>query len=82
MRQPITLRCPARLLLAMRHDAVPSKTSLALAERLESRAVAVALLKYGDHRLSSEFDVARRAGTLDELVGEPLLREASACAGC
>jgi hypothetical protein len=73
VRQPIALRCPARLLLGMCDDAVPWKTSLALAERLESRNVAVILLKYGDHRLSSESDLARLGRTLDELVGEPPL---------
>jgi hypothetical protein len=70
MRQPIALRCPARLLRGMCDDAVPWQTSLALAERLESRNVAVILLKYGDHRLSSESDLARLGRTLDELVGE------------
>jgi hypothetical protein len=52
---------------------VPWQTSLALAERPESRNVAVILLKYGDHRLSSESDLARLGRTLDELVGEPPL---------
>jgi hypothetical protein len=52
---------------------VPWQTSLALAERLESPNVAVILLKYGDHRLSSESDLARLGRTLDELVGEPPL---------
>jgi hypothetical protein len=70
MRQPIALRCRARLLRGMCDDAVPWQTSLALAERLESRNVAVILLKYGDHRLSSESDLARLGRTLDELVGE------------
>ncbi len=46
---------------------------LALGERLESRNVVVILLKYGDHRPSSESDLARLDGTLDELVGEPPL---------
>ena len=62
-------------LLQLQHcdDAVPWQTSLALAERLESPNVAVILLKYGDHRLSSESDLARLGRTLDELVGEPPL---------
>ena len=73
MRQPIALRCPARLLLGMCDDAVPWKTSLALAERFENRNVAVILPKYGNHRLPSESDLARLGRTLDELVGEPPL---------
>ena len=70
MHQPIVLR-PARLVHGICDDALPWQTRLALGERLESRNVAVILLKYGDHRLSSESDLARLGRTLDELVGEP-----------
>jgi len=49
------------------------QTSLALAERLESRILAAILLKYGVRRLSSECDLGRLGRTLDELVGEPPL---------
>jgi len=45
------------------------KRALALGERLESRNAAVVLMKYGDHRLSSESDLARLGRTLDELLG-------------
>jgi pimeloyl-ACP methyl ester carboxylesterase len=68
MRQLIPLRCPARLLHGLRDDAVPWETSLRLAERLVSRDVVVTLVKGGDHRLSSEADLARLAATLDELL--------------
>jgi pimeloyl-ACP methyl ester carboxylesterase len=68
MRQQIPLRCPARLLHGLRDDAVPWETSLRLAERLASRDVIVTLVKGGDHRLSSEADLARLAATLDELL--------------
>jgi hypothetical protein len=54
-------------------DAVPSQTSPALSERLKSRNAVVILLKYGDHRPSSESDLARLGGILDELVEAPLL---------
>jgi hypothetical protein len=47
MRQPIVLRCPARLLHRTWDDAAPRQTSLALGDRLESRNVVVTLLKYG-----------------------------------
>jgi hypothetical protein len=66
----ITLRYPARLLLGVCEHGVPWKTSRALAERLESHNVAVVLLKYGDHRLSSEYYLARLGRRSDELVGE------------
>ena len=68
MRDTIALDCPARLLHGMRDDAVPWQTSLSLAERLNSRDVAVTLVKDGDHRLSREADLARLGHTLDELV--------------
>jgi hypothetical protein len=51
---------------------VPWQTSLVLAERLESRDVIVTLMKDGDHRLSSDADLARLGRTLDELVGSGL----------
>ena len=68
MRRPIALGCPIRLLHGMRDDAVPWRTSLALAERLDSRDLAVVLVKDGDHRLSSEADLARLGQTVDELL--------------
>ena len=68
MRGPIALDCPVRLLHGMRDTAVPWRTSLALAERLDSRDVAVTLVKDGDHRLSSEADLARLGRILDELI--------------
>ena len=59
MRAEIPLVCPVRLLHGMLDDAVPWQTSLRLAERLTSRDVVVTLVKEGDHRLSSEADLAR-----------------------
>jgi hypothetical protein len=73
MHQPMVLRCPARLVHGICDDPVPRQTSLALGERLESRNVVVILLKYGDHPLSSESDLACLGRTLDEFVGEPPL---------
>ena len=49
---------------------VPWQTSLALAEHLASRDVRVTLVKEGDHRLSSERDLALLERTLDGLLGE------------
>ena len=50
MRGPIALNCPVRLMHGMNDTAVPWRTSLTLAERLESRDVTVTLVKDGDHR--------------------------------
>ena len=68
MRAEIPLFCPVRLLHGMLDDAVPWQTSLRLAELLGSRDVTVTLVKEGDHRLSSDADLARLAATLDELL--------------
>ena len=68
-RAEIPLACPVRLLHGMLDDAVPWQTSLRLAERLQSRDVAVTLVKEGDHRLVRGADLARLAATLDELLG-------------
>jgi hypothetical protein len=59
-------------------QSVPWRLSLGLAGRLASRDVAVTLVKDGDHRLSSEADLARLAQTLDALA--PTLPSA-ACGG-
>ncbi len=68
MREVIALECPVRLLHGMRDVAVPWQRSLSLAERLNSPDVAVTLVKDGDHRLSSEADLARLGRTLDALL--------------
>ena len=68
-RRRSRLACPVRLLHGMLDEAVPWQTSLRLAERLQSRDVAVTLVKEGDHRLSRGADLARLAATLDELLG-------------
>jgi len=65
---PIALAMPVRLLHGMRDQSVPWQLSLRLAERLASTEVAVTLVKDGDHRLSSDSDLARLAQTLDALV--------------
>jgi pimeloyl-ACP methyl ester carboxylesterase len=68
MREVIALECPVHLVHGMEDTAVPWQTSLALAERLESRDVALTLVKDGDHRLSREADLARVARILDGLI--------------
>jgi pimeloyl-ACP methyl ester carboxylesterase len=68
MRAPIPIACPVRLLHGMRDSDVPWQTSLALAEKLESPDVAVTLIKDGDHRLSTDPNLALLARTLDALL--------------
>jgi pimeloyl-ACP methyl ester carboxylesterase len=68
MRGPIAISQPVRLLHGMRDPDVPWQTSLALSERLASRDVAVTLLKDGDHRLSTESDLALLTRTVATLL--------------
>jgi pimeloyl-ACP methyl ester carboxylesterase len=66
--KPIPLDMPVRLLHGLADASVPWQLSLRLAERLASRDVLVTLVKGGDHRLSSEPDLARLGQTLDALL--------------
>ena len=68
MRGAIALECPVRLLHGLKDKSVPWRTSLSLAERLDSRDVIVTLVKDGDHRLSRGPDLARLGQMLDELL--------------
>ncbi len=68
MRTSIAIDCPVRLLHGMSDADVPWRTSLAIADRLASRDVSVTLIKDGDHRLSSESDLALLAATLEPLL--------------
>jgi len=65
---PIPLDMPVRLLHGLADASVPWQLSLHLAERLQSRDVAVTLVKGGDHRLSGEADLGRLAQALDGLL--------------
>jgi pimeloyl-ACP methyl ester carboxylesterase len=65
---PIALDVPVRLLHGLADASVPWELSLRLAERLHSRDVVVTLVKGGDHRLSSDADLARLAQALDGLL--------------
>ena len=57
-----------RLLHGMRDPDVPWRTSLALAEKLESPDVSLTLLEDGDHRLSTETDLALLMRSLEPLL--------------
>lgn len=74
LRGPIALPVPVRLLHGLADTSVPWQTSLRLAERLTGADVTVTLVKNGDHRLSTEADLARLARTIAELAGSPGLQ--------
>ncbi len=65
---PIPLDVPVRLLHGIADTSVPWQLSLRLAERLRGRDIVVTLVKDGDHRLSSDADLARLAQILDGLL--------------
>jgi pimeloyl-ACP methyl ester carboxylesterase len=69
LRGDILLTCPVRLLHGLADESVPWSQSLRLAERLSSVDVTLTLIKDGDHRLSTEDDLARLARVLDALPG-------------
>jgi pimeloyl-ACP methyl ester carboxylesterase len=68
LRGPIPIRCPVHLLHGQRDADVPWRTSLRLAERLESEDVTIELVKAGDHRLSAEPDLARIIAAVERLA--------------
>ena len=65
MGRAIPLACPVRLLHGMKDPDVPWQTSLALAQKLDSADVQVILVKDGDHRLSTERDLALLTRTIE-----------------
>jgi pimeloyl-ACP methyl ester carboxylesterase len=67
LRAPIAIDCPVHLLHGQRDADVPWQTALRLAERLRSEDVTVELVKAGDHRLSTEADLARITAALARL---------------
>lgn len=68
LRAPIPIRVPVRLLQGMRDPDVPYRHALTLADRLESDDVQIRLIKDGDHRLSTERDLAILTETVDGLL--------------
>lgn len=73
---PIGTGCPVRILHGFEDPDVPWRHSVELVECLQAEDVTVTFVKGGDHRLSTERDIARLAAILDELVSAI---EASAC---
>ncbi len=68
LRNEIPLTCPVRLIQGMQDSDVPWHTALRLTERLASEDVQVLLIKNGDHRLSTDDDLARLRHVLDDLI--------------
>jgi pimeloyl-ACP methyl ester carboxylesterase len=68
LRAPIPVRCPVHLLHGMADADVPWRTSLRLVERLEAEDVILELIKAGDHRLSTDGDIARIQAAIRRLV--------------
>lgn len=67
---PIPIRCPVRLLHGQRDPDIPWRTSLDLADALESPDVQVTLVKDGDHRLSRDADIALMLRLVEGLVAD------------
>ena len=65
---PIDIHCPLRLLHGMEDEAVPWQTALKIADQVSSRDLEVTLVKAGDHRLSTEEDLARLFRTIEALL--------------
>ncbi|HEX6115009.1 MAG TPA: alpha/beta hydrolase [Geminicoccaceae bacterium] len=68
LRGPIPITCPVHLLHGQRDPDVPWQTALRLAERLQAENVTVELVKAGDHRLSTERDLARITAAIQRVV--------------
>ncbi|NQW08636.1 MAG: alpha/beta hydrolase [Alphaproteobacteria bacterium] len=68
LQTPIPISAPVRLLQGMRDSDVPYRHALLLAERLEAEDVQIQLIKNGDHRLSTDQDLAILCRTLDSLL--------------
>jgi pimeloyl-ACP methyl ester carboxylesterase len=66
---PIPLHCPVRLLHGEDDPDVPWQVSRQLMARLGSSDVQLALVKGGDHRLSSPADLALLQRTIESLTG-------------
>jgi pimeloyl-ACP methyl ester carboxylesterase len=64
----IPVACPVRLLHGLSDGEVPWGISLRVAERLASRDVVLELVKGGDHRLSTDADLARLVARVEEVL--------------
>lgn len=68
LREPLPLSMPIRLLHGMRDTDVPVSVSHRIVEHVSSEDVRLTLIKAGDHRLSTDADLALLLANVDELV--------------
>jgi len=66
--KPLVLPCPVRLLHGQSDPDVPWEHSLQIARHIEAPEVITTFVKGGDHRLSTQADIARLIATVEELV--------------
>ncbi len=64
---PIPITAAVRILHGQKDVDVPWRMSLELVDRLESHDVKATFIKSGDHRLSTDADIAQLGSTLQEL---------------
>jgi alpha-beta hydrolase superfamily lysophospholipase len=64
----LATHCPVRILHGLDDPDVPWRHSLALVDCLEGEDVTVTFVKGGDHRLSTDRDLARLEAVLDEVA--------------
>ena len=66
--QPIRSFCPVHILQGMQDPDVPWQHAMQLVEHLASDAVAITLIKDGDHRLSRADDISRLLAAVDAMA--------------
>jgi pimeloyl-ACP methyl ester carboxylesterase len=65
---PIAVRVPVHILHGMADPDVPWSHALRLIERLDSKDVALELVKHGDHRLSTPAEIARLENAIERVI--------------
>ena len=74
LRDKLTISVPIRLLHGMTDSDVPYQVSIRLAEHIDTEDVEVTLIKGGDHRLSTEKDLAILVRVIEKLTNEYTLK--------
>ncbi len=67
---PIPITAPVRILQGMLDADVPWRHAIATAEALATDDVTITLIKDGDHRLSTDADIARLIETVSMLCAK------------
>jgi pimeloyl-ACP methyl ester carboxylesterase len=68
LQDSISLTCPVRLIHGLEDNDVPWRTSITLAEKLDSRDVQITLVKGGGHRLAEAEQLTLIAETIEQLL--------------